>query len=142
MSNLPKATAELETADTCLIFELCALIDATARLDEKPRDRHQAEQKVITVAYRVAAAAGPVLDSEAALISALRDAAAAHPPIPESCRGCQKMNGARCGHHIGSIDVADTYNELGNALSGPSYTDLANCSADTALPTADHEPAR
>ncbi|GAA2278206.1 hypothetical protein GCM10010402_38520 [Actinomadura luteofluorescens] len=142
MSHLPPATAELETADTCLIFELCALIDATAKLDEKPRARHEAEQKVITIAHRVAAAAGPILDGEAALITALRDAAAVHPPTPESCSGCHKMNGARCGHHIGSTEVAETYHELGQALSGPSYTDPANGPADMARLTADHEPAR
>lgn len=77
-------------------------------------------QEVAATAHRVAAAAGSILDSEAALITALRDAATG-PPIPKSCPGCQKTNGARCGHHAGSTDVAETYHELGHALSGPSY---------------------
>ncbi|WP_141578749.1 hypothetical protein [Actinomadura sp. WMMA1423] len=121
MNHLRPAPTEPESTGTSLILELCDLIGATARLDEKPRDRHQAMQEVVAVAYRVAAAAGPVLDGEAALITALRAAAAACPPIPESCPGCQKMSGARCGHHVGSTDVAETYHELGRAFSGPSY---------------------
>ncbi|MGI5206247.1 hypothetical protein ACQEU6_32325 [Spirillospora sp. CA-108201] len=133
MNHLRPAPTEPETTGTCLILELCGLIGATARLDEKPRDRHQAMQEVVAAAYRVGAAAGPVLDGEAALITALRDAALARPPIPELCPGCQKLSGGRCGHHIGSTDVAETYHELGHALSGPSYTAPAS---------RHHEPAR
>jgi hypothetical protein len=142
VNHLRPAPTEPETTGTCLILELCDLIGATAKLDEKPRDRYQATQEVVAAAYRVATAAGPVLDGEAALITALREAAAARPPIPESCPGCLKMNGARCGHHIGSPDVAETYHELGHALSGPSYTDTANYPADPVLPTTDPDAAR
>ncbi|GAA1893001.1 hypothetical protein [Actinomadura bangladeshensis] len=121
MNHLSPAVTRPEATDACLVFELCALIDATAKLDEKPRDRLQAVQEVVAVAYRVAEAAEPILDNEAALLTALREAATARPPIPESCPGCQKMDGGRCGHHAGSTDVAETYHELGHALSGPAY---------------------
>ncbi|TDC68425.1 hypothetical protein E1200_11600 [Actinomadura sp. GC306] len=137
MSHLPPSATQPETDDTGLIVELCALIDATAKLDEKPRNRLQAVHEVVTAAYRVAEAAEPVLDSETALLIALREAAAARPPIPESCPGCQKMNGARCGHHAGSLDVAETYHELGHALSGPVYTAPDNRPDDPAPATAD-----
>lgn len=123
MSPIPPAAAPSDSTGTCLIYELCDLIDATAKLDAKPRNRYQAEQELIAVAHRVAAAAGPVLDGENALITALREAAASRPPIPKSCPNCQKIGDGRCGRHAGSPDVAETYNELGQALSGPGYTE-------------------
>ncbi|MFA1550770.1 hypothetical protein [Actinomadura chokoriensis] len=139
MNHLSPTVPQPEVTGTCLIFELCALIDATAKLDEKPRDRLQAMHEVVAVAYRVAEAAGPILDSEAALLTALRDAAAARPPIPDSCPGCQKTNGARCGHHACGTGVAETYHELGHALSGPIYTDPANNPTPQAPAAADRQ---
>ncbi|TYB40802.1 hypothetical protein [Actinomadura chibensis] len=122
MNQLPSGTAQPETTSACLIFELCGLIDATAKLDENRRNPHQAVQDLVAVAYRVAAAAEPILDGEAALITALREAAANRPLIPESCPDCQKTDAPRCGEHAGGTAFAETYHELGHALSGPSYT--------------------
>ncbi|TMQ86134.1 hypothetical protein ETD83_40390 [Actinomadura soli] len=137
MNHLPSPAVQPEANGSCLIYELCELITATARLDEKPRNPHQATQELVAVAYRVAAAAGPVLDGEAALITALRDAAAARPSIPQSCPGCQPMDGSRCGRHATSTAVAETYHDLGRALSGPGYTSLS-----TALGAPGHGPSR
>ncbi|MFI0410612.1 hypothetical protein [Actinomadura sp. 3N508] len=137
MNQHRSPAAQPEAIDSCLIFELCDLITATARLDEKPRNRHQATQELIAVAYRVAAAAGPILDREAALITALRDAAAARPNIPRSCPDCQKLDGGRCGRHATSTAVAETYHDLGRALSGPSYTALDTAPAHPAPLPAD-----
>lgn len=124
MSPIPPAAAPSDSSGTCLIYQLCDLIDATAKMDAKPRNRYQAEQGLIAVAHRVAAAAGPVLDGENALIVALREAAASRPPIPKTCLNCQKVDDGRCGRHAGGLTVAETFNELGQALSGPSYTEL------------------
>lgn len=124
MNRRPSPASQPEAIDSCLIYELCDLITATARLDEKPRNPHQATQELIAVAYRVAAAAEPILDGEAALITALRDAAAARPNIPRSCPDCKKLDGGRCGRHATSTAVAETYHDLGQALSGPGYTAL------------------
>ena len=91
-------------------------------------------REVVTVAYRVAEASGPILGSEAALLTALREAAAARPPIPKSCPGCQKMNGARCGHHAGGSTSPRPTTSVGHALSGPVCeplrTDQAPASGD------------
>ncbi|WP_242891122.1 hypothetical protein [Actinomadura litoris] len=121
MNYLPEAIKQPEPTESCLIFALCDLIDATSALDAKPRNRYQAEQDLITAAYRVAAAAGPVLSGENALLVALRDAAASRPVAPESCSNCQKTDGGLCGQHAGSVAVAGTFNDLGYALGGSGY---------------------
>ncbi|MWA07393.1 hypothetical protein F8568_045130 [Actinomadura sp. LD22] len=113
-----------EPAAAWLIQELCGLIDITAELDANPRDRYAVTGKLIKAAYRVAAAAGPVLDRDAALITALRDAAAARPVVPDACPDCHTIDADRCGRHAVGPDVADTYNDLGRALYGPVYDEV------------------
>ncbi|MEU9018660.1 hypothetical protein [Actinomadura sp. NPDC048394] len=108
-----------EPAAAWLIQELCGLIDITAELDANPWDRYAVTQKLIAAAYRVAAATGPVLDRDAALITALREAATARPAASDACADCHTVEW--CGRHAVGLDVADTYNDLGRALYGPVY---------------------
>ncbi|MWA02767.1 hypothetical protein F8568_020785 [Actinomadura sp. LD22] len=108
-----------EPAHPWLIQELCGLIDITAELDANPRDRYAVTQKLIKAAYRVAAATEPVLDRDAALITALREAATARPAASDACPDCRIVEW--CGRHAVGLDVADTYNDLGRALYGPVY---------------------
>ncbi|MBO2460322.1 hypothetical protein [Actinomadura violacea] len=129
-----------EPATAWLIQELCGLIDITAELDSNPRDRYAVTQKLIAAAHRVAAATGPVLDRDAALITALREAATARPAAPDVCADCRTVEW--CGRHAVGLDVADTYNDLGRALYGPVYDEWAPTPAgpSAASPPKTHHP--
>lgn len=122
MNGLSHATAQPELAEGCLIYRLCDLIDVTAALDERRRNRHELVEELVTVAQQVAAAAGPVLDNETALITALREAAADRPSGPESCTDCQSSEDGLCCHHASSPSYAKVFHDLGRALSGPGYS--------------------
>ena len=107
--------------DACLLDLLSDLIEVTAKLGERRLDRYRIVEELITLSHRVAAAAEPVLDGEAALITALRDAEASRPARPASCAECEKAVEGLCGRHAGSDSVAKTFNDLGRLLSGPGY---------------------
>ncbi|WP_067460747.1 hypothetical protein [Actinomadura macra] len=121
MNHFPRGPEQSEATRDCLLYELSDLVDVTAKMDGAPRDRYRFVEELVTVAYRVAAAAEPLLEGEVALITALREAAASRQPIRESCPDFEKVDGGRCGHHAGGLTVAETYHELGRAISGPGY---------------------
>ncbi|OLT27026.1 hypothetical protein BJF79_42930 [Actinomadura sp. CNU-125] len=121
MNEVSSQSVTATPEDACLFYLLGDLIEVTAKLDERRLDRRRIVEELITVSCRVAAAAEPVLDGEAALITALRDAEASRPARPVSCPGCEQTDEGLCGRHAGSDTVAKTFNDLGNLLSGPSY---------------------
>ncbi|MBE1533249.1 hypothetical protein [Actinomadura algeriensis] len=118
MNEISSQSVTATPEDACLFYLLGDLIEVTAKLAERRLDRHRIVQELITVSCRVAAAAEPVLDGEAALITALRDAEASR---PVSCPDCEQTDEGLCGRHAGSDTVAKTFNDLGHLLSGPSY---------------------
>jgi hypothetical protein len=119
VNDLPCEAAA--SGEACLLYLPSDLIEVTAELDERRLNRHQTVEKLITISRRDAAAAEPVLDGEAALITALREAETTRPTRPESCRDCEKTEDEMCGRHAGSDTVAKTFNHLGHFLCGPSY---------------------
>lgn len=122
MSDLPCEAAVPASGDTCLSSLLCDLIDLTSELDGRRGDRSQTVKEVIAISRQLAELAEPILDREAALVTALREAESSRPARPASCPHCEKIQDGLCGRHTGSDTVAQTFNDLGHLLSGPSYS--------------------